>query len=515
MNNNRGTSKILLSYIPSPFIFLLKKDIIRQKNVEGNKDLSEILDLAEFTQPHIDEKFKLFEELFDKWKIDSLNEESIRDRYSTLEFLENFISEVTKLSSKWKPEWIAKKGRTAGYIKLGILSKVFMKKSENYFSTLLNSLKGNQGTFNRDFKLDLELLQHIEDELDTYFGKEAQTIFEKIKLYRDTNVLREYSMQQYHYHNPNLNVHYFDIVDTIEKAYWCGFLQADGHLRRVDTKRYEISIHLSIKDKIILERFVKAIGIDPIKIKPKPKKLNGKTYDMVVLSFHCKPMLLALEKILYRTTKSKYLMNSLPKFEDAIGGPSARDLLIGFLRGYYDGDGTTGTRYIGAASKQFLVRIRHKFNIKFPVIRSYKSFTYYDSEGKFHSRRSFYLLNLGALLFNEMNLIFRLSNTPTLKRKDSSPSIREQALDVLKSKLEITGLDKNSVQNLAFQYPLFKLVKVIDEKFNKLGLKSPQNIVLGKYSTSVLILSQLINEWGINIPQRGYWRLVDKNKYLG
>jgi len=436
----------------------------------------------------------------------------IKNRYSTLEFLKDFISEVNRLSLEMKPEWIAKTGRSAGNVKAGILSKVFMKKSENYLTTLLNSLKGNQKTFKASFKLDLELLHNIEDELNINFGEEAQKIFEKINLYRDTNDLREYSKQQYQFHNPNLKAHYFDIVDTIEKAYWCGFLLADGHLRIVDKGRYEISIELSIKDKIILERFAKTIGIDPIKIKPRVKKLEGKSYETVVLSFNCKPMLFALEKILFRTTKSKKLMNSLPQFEDVIGGPAKRELLIGFIRGYFDGDGTSGTRYIGAASKQFLVRIRHKFNIKFPVILDYKSHSYIDSEGKYHSRSSFYRLNLGALLFREMNLIFEMSNTPTLERKDGSPRIQEQALDVLKSKLEILGLDKESVQNLALQYPQNKLVKIIDEMYNVLGLKTPQSIVLSQYSTTKPMLRQLFNEWDIKIPVRGYWR---SDKYLG
>lgn len=433
-------------------------------------------------------------------------------RYSTLEFLEDFISEVNKLSLEMKNEWIAKTGRSAGNVKAGILSKVFMKKSENYLTTLLNSLKGNQRTFKTDFQLDLELLQNIEDELNINFGKEAQRIFEKIKLYRDTNDLREYSMQQYQYHNPNLKAHYFDTINTIEKAYWCGFLLADGHLRIVDKQRYEISIELSVKDKIILERFSRAIGIDPIKIKSRIKKLEGKSYAMVVLSFNCKTMLIALEKILYRTAKSKDLMNSLPHFKDFIGGPTERELLIGFIRGYFDGDGMSGTRYIGAASKQFLVRIRHKFNIRFPVARDFKSYNYIDSEGKYHSRSSFYRLNLGALLFREMNLIFEMTNTPTLERKNSSPRVQEQALDVLKSKLEILGLDKKLVQKLAFQYPQNILVKVIDEMFNTLGLKTARSIVLSQYSTSKLMLRHLFDEWDIKIPERGYWR---SDKYLG
>lgn len=432
--------------------------------------------------------------------------------YSTLDFLEDFISEVNRLSFEMKPEWIAKTGSSAGNVKAGILSKVFMKKSDNYLTTLLNSLKGNQMTFKADFKLDLKLLQNIEDELKINFGEEAQKIFEKINLYRDTNNLREYSMQQYQFHNPNLKAHYFDTVDTIEKAYWCGFLLADGHLRIVDKKRYEISIELSVKDKIILERFAKAIGVDPIKIKPRIKRLESKSYEMVVLSFNCKPMLFALERILYKTAKSKNLMNSLPQFEDVSGGPTERELLIGFTRGYFDGDGTSGTRYIGAASKQFLVRIRHKFNIKFPVARDFKSYSYIDSEGKYHSRSSFYRLNLGALLFREMNLIFEMSNTPTLKRKDSSPSVREEALDVLKSKLEILGINKKLIQQLALQYPQNKLIKVIDEMFNTLGLKTARSIVLSQYSTSKLMLRLLFDEWGIKIPERGYWH---SDKYLG
>lgn len=53
------------------------------------------------------------------------------------------------------------------------------------------------------------------------------------------------------------NRHIFDIIDSQEKAYWLGFIIADGYL---NVDRRMLRIKLGDKDKNHLEKFIKFLG---------------------------------------------------------------------------------------------------------------------------------------------------------------------------------------------------------------------------------------------------------------
>lgn len=55
----------------------------------------------------------------------------------------------------------------------------------------------------------------------------------------------------------SFNENFFENIDSEEKAYWLGFIFADGSL---DEKRHKLKISISIKDKEILEKFKKSIS---------------------------------------------------------------------------------------------------------------------------------------------------------------------------------------------------------------------------------------------------------------
>lgn len=57
-----------------------------------------------------------------------------------------------------------------------------------------------------------------------------------------------------------MNENYFNVIDTEEKAYWLGFIFADGNLRIEPS--YLLRINLADKDVGHLEKFSRAIGID-------------------------------------------------------------------------------------------------------------------------------------------------------------------------------------------------------------------------------------------------------------
>jgi len=59
------------------------------------------------------------------------------------------------------------------------------------------------------------------------------------------------------------NEDYFEIIDTAEKAYFLGFIFADGCL--IDNPkeyRYKLNIKINNKDEKILERFISLLDSD-------------------------------------------------------------------------------------------------------------------------------------------------------------------------------------------------------------------------------------------------------------
>ena len=69
--------------------------------------------------------------------------------------------------------------------------------------------------------------------------------------------------------NKSANIHYFDVIDTEDKAYWLGFLFADGAITKHDVS-YHIELSLQISDKEHVEKFAKALN--------KTKVNNNSTY---------------------------------------------------------------------------------------------------------------------------------------------------------------------------------------------------------------------------------------------
>ncbi len=70
------------------------------------------------------------------------------------------------------------------------------------------------------------------------------------------------------------NRHIFDNIDSAEKAYWLGFIIADGYLN--DDKNM-LRIKLGDKDKIHLEKFINFLGGDLSMLKSEIHNITGNT----------------------------------------------------------------------------------------------------------------------------------------------------------------------------------------------------------------------------------------------
>lgn len=127
----------------------------------------------------------------------------------------------------------------------------------------------------------------------------------------------------------------FENCDTPEKAYWLGFIMADGCVHKTSDKSYTLEIKLNHKDKEHLYKFREFLNSDvPIKERWETSPLVGMRKSALIV-IHRKKIVESVEKygIIQRKTGKEQIKNIPEKYYPD------------FIRGYFDGDGCLcGTR---------------------------------------------------------------------------------------------------------------------------------------------------------------------------
>ena len=122
-----------------------------------------------------------------------------------------------------------------------------------------------------------------------------------------------------------LNHNYFENIDTERKAYWLGFLLADGCVLENDKKSDKIKLELKISDKYIVEEFAKDIETD---LKVLDYKYGYKHNCQMSISSNKMSSDLSKYGIIPRKTLK---ICKIPIIKDVF--------MRHFIRGYFDGDG--------------------------------------------------------------------------------------------------------------------------------------------------------------------------------
>ena len=127
----------------------------------------------------------------------------------------------------------------------------------------------------------------------------------------------------------SLNQEYFDIIDTEEKAYWLGFLYADGYNNE---KINLVCLALQDQDQKHVEKFKIALGYGgPIRVsRVSLRKPNNA--DMYVVTMRSRNLSQKLAKL--GCFQCKSLTLQFPN-QDQV----PHSLMRHFIRGYFDGDG--------------------------------------------------------------------------------------------------------------------------------------------------------------------------------
>lgn len=131
------------------------------------------------------------------------------------------------------------------------------------------------------------------------------------------------------------NYSYFNVIDTEEKAYWLGFLTADGWINRNEkTNAGVVGIELQYSDNAHLKKFNKSISgnyqiTDRWKHCLISKKDKEKKHHMCIIRIFSLTMYNDLVKLGF--TNEKTFDCYMPNISE--------DLMRHYIRGYFDGDG--------------------------------------------------------------------------------------------------------------------------------------------------------------------------------
>jgi hypothetical protein len=208
----------------------------------------------------------------------------------------------------------------------------------------------------------------------------------------------------------NVNHDYFGVIDNEEKAYWLGFLYADGCVRETKSGS-QLVLKLSVKDEEHLNLFKKNIESEH-KIVYTESRVMTKN-NVLSISNNCSLRVNSnelVEKIINQ--------GCVPRKTFTIERPKINDNLVRhFIRGFYDGDGNffysektkMSVVTIVCASEKFrtfLIEVMsklpnigkiHEDSDKYTIkivnivgIRSFLDYIYYDSKTYLKRKKEYY-----------------------------------------------------------------------------------------------------------------------------
>lgn len=120
----------------------------------------------------------------------------------------------------------------------------------------------------------------------------------------------------------NLDKNFFEFINTEEKAYWLGFIWADGHV----SQKAPWFLVVQIKDRDHMEKLCKALSYDGT-----IKAVHGSGYNPNAIHY----------RVAFCRRKLCDDLNNLGRNSNKDTLPDIDPSLMGhFLRGYFDGDGS-------------------------------------------------------------------------------------------------------------------------------------------------------------------------------
>ena len=177
--------------------------------------------------------------------------------------------------------------------------------------------------------LEGETIEEITDKYfkDKYCSGEINMVLRKLGITRPNGI------------QAKINHDYFENIDSEHKAYWLGFIYADGSITKKVYEKgsytYRLRMELMFEDKYILEQMALDLESD---LKPKEYYNDTSSFEgynkpkhTAYIMFSSKKMGEDLVKLGVVPNKT-LILKSLPSIPD--------NLMKHFIRGYFDGDGS-------------------------------------------------------------------------------------------------------------------------------------------------------------------------------
>ncbi|MBY8984763.1 MAG: hypothetical protein KGD65_06840 [Candidatus Lokiarchaeota archaeon] len=323
-------------------------------------------------------------ELVNKWFTDSLK--AIMLNY---DFLRNHAS-FRRMSSFF--------GLTKYYLydiryKKTIISHEYLDQMKNTLSKKVKSLKSTNN-------------------IDTL---EAQDIiFGIIEIYRQKYDPKITASTQI---DKNLKQNYFSQITSIEQAFFLGLMFADGWVTIQHSKNresYKMGLALKDEDRETVEQFAIAIGLSKNSVRTRHviDSKTGRRYKMAYLYIGVGSTLvqrtmgndlikLGMVYKINKRTGRWYKVPKLPIFYKK-NGDINRNLMLAFLLGYYNGDGTLKSKkypIIYSSNREFLEAINKVFSLS--VVRKTER-EIIDFERNTINQKVLYSLYISQAVFKEM-----------------------------------------------------------------------------------------------------------------
>jgi hypothetical protein len=225
--------------------------------------------------------------------------------------------------------------------------------------------------------------------------KSTKTIYDIIK----RNGIKKIGNKKY-----NVDDSYFSCIDNEEKAYWLGFLYADGYVRLKNGRSGQLKLKLSSKDKNHIYLFNSCLSSNyPIKdytslVTYKLSKSSSRVSEVSI--FNTK---IVKDLMSFGCLNKKTFLIRFPKIDVS--------LYRHFIRGYFDGDGCIYK--IKNRPNSFSVQIASNFDFLLDI----KNILKY---GDIRKSKNIYILTILKLddILDFYNFIYENSNIFLERKKE-------------------------------------------------------------------------------------------------